>query len=155
MGFFHPGVVEILNTEGFGPLKSCGWRMNFSQTYTLRRALGLSYGVHTGHVKSLQTNWKEFKIFTYYELSGNSGSNREPIGKIGKNSSSGKKLEWDASYRVLTPTNTDWVKWSHKFWENTIREIEVSGAKNINYKNTYINLFGELRIKRSKSLDID
>jgi len=39
MGFFHPGVVEILNFDSFGPLKSCGgWgRMHASHAYTLRK----------------------------------------------------------------------------------------------------------------------
>ena len=80
------------------------------------------------------------------------------IGNFGKNSGSGKKFEWDASYRVLTQTNTshlDWVKWSHKVWENPISEVEVSGATNINYKNTYIILNGKLSIKSSNTLDID
>jgi len=61
-----------------------------------KRAVGRSYGVHTGHDTSLQTNVKEFKIYKYQELLENCGSNRESIRNLRKNSSSGKKLERNA-----------------------------------------------------------
>ena len=59
------------------------------------------------------------KIFNYKELLDNSGSNRQPIGNIGKNSSGGKKFEGNASYRVLTPTNTSCLDW--------VTEVKDSG----------------------------
>jgi len=48
MGFVHP-VVEILNFDSFGPLKSCGGSMHVSHAYTLKKTVGRSYGANTGH----------------------------------------------------------------------------------------------------------
>jgi hypothetical protein len=38
--FTHPVVVEILNFDSLGPLKSCGGRMNVSRAYTLKKEDG-------------------------------------------------------------------------------------------------------------------
>ena len=65
MGFFHPGVVEILIIDSFGLLKSCGVRMNFSQAYTLRKSGRTLKWVSYRPLKSLETNVEEFKIFNY------------------------------------------------------------------------------------------
>jgi len=37
MDFVQPGVVEMLNFDSFGPLKSCGGKMHVSHAYTLRK----------------------------------------------------------------------------------------------------------------------
>ena len=60
---------------------------------------------------SQQKQCNRIKLFNYQELLENIGSNRQPTGNNGKNSSGGKKLERHANYRVITPTNTRRLYW--------------------------------------------
>jgi hypothetical protein len=77
MGCVHPGVVEILNFDSFGPFKSCGARMHGSQAYTLRKTgrtlMWGSYRLQHGgggggaNVKTLvTTDETKFKILTFW-----------------------------------------------------------------------------------------
>jgi hypothetical protein len=71
--FFHPGVVEILNFDSFGPLKSCeggGVVVHGNQAYTLstigRTLIWRSYIQQHGGQTLLVTNDEtEFKILTF------------------------------------------------------------------------------------------
>ena len=62
----------------------------------------------------------------------------------------GKKLERDASYSILTPTNrsrVDWVNWSQNLGESDSCNDKVSGSTDINFKNTCIIILDSSLLK--------
>jgi hypothetical protein len=72
MGLVHSEIVEIVNFNSFGPLKSCRGRIHGRQAFTVRKTgKTLIWGVHTSHntggsIRSLVANdKKDFKIFTF------------------------------------------------------------------------------------------
>jgi hypothetical protein len=74
VGFVYPGVVEVLNFDGFGPLISCRGRMHVSHAYTLRKTgrvliCGSYRSEHRGQTfKSLVTNDECVSIMILTEM---------------------------------------------------------------------------------------
>lgn len=70
MGFFYPTVVEILNFDTLGPLRTCGDMTHVSHAYTLgRTSRTFIWGSYRpqqgGGVNSLVANYEsDFKILT-------------------------------------------------------------------------------------------